>query len=342
MTISRRTFIASGAWLGIGALATGKEAFGQTTEDRPSEFTPEQAERSHDVIVVGGSYAGLSAALQLARIRLRVLVVDAGLPRNRFARSVRGFLGQDGRTPEAILSEATRQLLLYPTVQKVSAMATQAQGEEGRFTVTLSGGQEHTATRLVLATGVKDELPPIPGVQDRWGVTVLHCPYCHGHEVRDRQLGVLASHPVSPYQGTLVPDWGPTTYFTQGREPSAEEIAFLTARGVSIERSPVMELLGEAPELEAVRLKDGRVMALGALFTIPKTTLASPLAEKLGCEIEEGPVSPSLVIDTMNQTTVPGVFAAGDITTSMQKVALAVSTGVTAGVGVHRSLVQQR
>jgi choline dehydrogenase-like flavoprotein len=168
---------------------------------------------AYDTIVIGGSYAGLSAAMQLARARRRVLVIDAGRPRNRFAAAAHGFLGQDGKPPLAILQEAVRQLSAYPTVAFIQGEALTARRTENGFSIALADGREERATRLVLATGLVDELPPVPGLQERWGATVLHCPYCHGYEVGDRALGVLANHPMSAHQAALLPDWGPTTYF---------------------------------------------------------------------------------------------------------------------------------
>ncbi|MGL4965178.1 MAG: NAD(P)/FAD-dependent oxidoreductase [Inquilinus sp.] len=294
----------------------------------------------HDVIVVGGSFAGLSAAMQLARARRRVLVIDAGRPRNRFAAASHGFLGQDGQAPMAIRQEGLRQLLAYPTVALVEDEAVSARRTDGGFTVALAGGGEAASSYLILAIGVADELPPIPGLQERWGATVLHCPYCHGYEVAGRPLGVLANHPLSAHQGGMLPDWGPTTYFTQGAfEPDAAQAAYLASRGVTVERSPVVELLGAAPDLEAVRLADGRVVPVAALFTAARIRMASPLAEQLGCAFDEGPLGPRLRVDDFKQTTVPGVFAAGDAATPMHNATLASASGVMAGVCAHRSLM---
>jgi thioredoxin reductase len=299
---------------------------------------------SYDAIVVGGSFAGLSAAMQLARARRQVLVIDAGLPRNRFAAASHGFLGQDGKPPYDILREAARQLSAYPTVRIVRGAATGVSPVEGGFTVAWDdgrdGGEEQTA-RLVLATGVRDELPAIPGLQERWGRTVLHCPYCHGYEVAGRALGVLASSPVSAHQAVLLPDWGPTTFFTQGVfELDAEQAAQLASRGVRVETAPVVELLGEAPDLEAVRLADGRVLSLQALFMAPRVHMASPLAEALGCAFEEGPLGPYIRVDDRKQTTVAGVYAAGDAAAPTHNATLASAGGVLAGVGAHQSLAR--
>ncbi|MGK6355758.1 NAD(P)/FAD-dependent oxidoreductase [Sphingomonas sp. DT-207] len=295
----------------------------------------------YDVIVIGGSFAGQSAAMQLARARQRVLIIDSGQPRNRFAAASHGFLGQDGRAPHAIMQEAGRQLLTYPSADVVNGEAYGAEGEIGNFDVTLASGERRQARRLVLATGVTDELPQIPGLTERWGVTVLHCPYCHGYEVRDRNLGVIANHPMSPHQAALIPDWGPTTYFTQGQfEPNEVETARLAARGVAIERTPVVEILGAAPEIEAIRLADGRDIRVAALFTAPRTRMASPLAEQLGVAFADGPSGRFIQVDDWGQTSLDGVYAAGDAAQPMHNATLASASGVLAGVGAHQSLTR--
>jgi thioredoxin reductase len=295
-----------------------------------------------DVIVIGGSFAGLSAALQLARARRRVLVIDAGLPRNRFADAAYGVLGHDGKAPAAIMHEAMRQLTAYPTVEILRGEALNAVAHPDGFTVTVSDGRSVRARRLVLATGVVDTLPDLPGLKERWGATVLHCPYCHGYEVRDRPLGVLANHPMAAHQAAMIPDWGPTTLFTQGRfEPDAEQLARLAARGVTIEREPVVALLGDAPDLDAVQLADGRVVTVNALFVAPSTRMASPLARRLGCAFDDGMLGPMIRVDDWKATTVPGVYAAGDAARAMHNATLASADGVMAGVGAHQSLMRE-
>lgn len=296
---------------------------------------------AYDAIIIGGSFAGQSAAMQLARARQNVLVVDAGLPRNRFADASHGFLGQDGKAPHAIIREAGRQLMAYPTAAIVQGEVREAAGARDDFVLTLATGERLHTRRLVLATGVVDELPAIPGLSERWGATVLHCPYCHGYEVRDRQLGVIANHPMSPHQGAMIPDWGPTTYFTQGLfEPDEAQSQQLAARGVTVEHSPVVEVLGDAPEIEAVRLADGRTIPIAALFTAPQTRMASPVAEQLGVVFGEGPSGPFIVVDDWGLTSVEGVYAAGDAARTMHNATLASASGVLAGVGAHQSMMQ--
>lgn len=293
-----------------------------------------------DAVVVGGSFAGLSAAMQLARARRRVLVIDAGLPRNRFASHAHGFFGLDGVPPSQIVATATGQLLKYPTVTVLKGEAVTATGELGRFQIGLADGSRYQASRLILATGIRDKLPAVPGIAERWGESVLHCPYCHGFEVAGKRLGVLATLPMSVHQAQLIPDWGPTTWFTQGIvEPTAEDAALLESRGVAIERTPVAEVLGDAPGMDALRLVDGRIVPVDALFIAPQSEMVSDLAVQLGCAIDDGPLGPLIRVGDWKETTVPGVYAAGDASNVMTNATFASASGVAAGVGAHRSLI---
>ncbi len=295
----------------------------------------------YDVIVIGGSFAGQSAAMQLARARQNVLMIDAGMPRNRFADASHGFLGQDGRTPSAIIEDARKQLRAYPTAEILTGTVSEASGRKNEFELTLSSGERRHARRLILAIGVTDELPAIPGLLERWGKTVLHCPYCHGYEVRDGKLGVIANHPMSAHQAALIPDWGATTYFTQGLfEPGEEETSQLQMRGVTIERSPVAAVIGDGPAITSVQLADGREIGISAIFTAPKTRLASPLAEQLGVRMSDGPSGKFVQVDDWGLTSIDGVYAAGDAAKAMHNATLASASGVLAGVGSHQSLTR--
>ncbi len=179
---------------------------------------------TYDVIVVGGSFAGLAAATQIARARRKVLVVDAGRRRNRFAKASHGFLTQDGRPPAEIVADAREQLMNYPTVELTGGTAVQAARQDEVFAVTLSDGTVHRSRRLVLATGVTDILPDIPGLAQRWGQSVFHCPYCHGYELGMGRIGVLAVSELSMHQALLVAEWGKTTLLTNATfEPDSEQ-----------------------------------------------------------------------------------------------------------------------
>lgn len=293
---------------------------------------------TYDVIVIGGSYAGISAAIQLGRARQKVLVVDGGSRRNRFASSSHGFLGQDGRDPAAIAATGKAEVLAYPTVTWVEGLVTRASGALDAFTVELGSRERHEARRLVLALGVVDELPAIPGLAERWGQSVFHCPYCHGYELDRGAIAVLATSPFSTHQGMMLPDWGETTYFTQGFEPDDDAKAGLLRRGAAIERTKVIAVEGDTPRIE-LRLEDGRVLPFAGAFVASKTRVASPIVAELGCALEDGPLGPFVKTDLMKETTVPGVFACGDAAIAAGSVAFAVGEGVRAGVSAHRSLM---
>lgn len=293
----------------------------------------------YDVIVIGGGFAGLSAAMQLVRAQRRTLLIDSGQPRNRFAHAAHGVLGLDGATPAEIAARAQAQLAAYPAFSRRQGLAVQAQAADPGFTLLLDDDGEVSARRLILATGVVDTLP-LASMTPRWGVSVLHCPYCHGFEARGRQLAAIAASPAAVHQALLLPDWGPTTFFTQGRfEPSPEELARLAARGVAVERTPVVELVGPAPETDGLRLADGRVVPAQAVFTAPRTEVAGPLARQLGCAMLDGPSGAYIQVGDMKETSAPGVFAAGDAAQPMHNATLASAAGVLAGVSAHRSLV---
>jgi thioredoxin reductase len=298
----------------------------------------------HDVIIIGGSYAGMAAALQLARVRKAVLVVDAGRRRNRFARHPHGFLGQDGQPGEAIAARGRAEVLAYSTVTWREATATAARPVPDGFVVH-AGGEEHRGRRLILATGVTDELPAIPGLAERWGGRVFFCPYCDAYELGPGRLGILATSPASAHFALLVADWagaGQARFFLNGAPaPQAEERAALLARAIAIEPLGVIAIAGEGPAVE-VRLEDGRVVPLDALFLIPRTRIDAPFAEQLGCELEMGSKGPLYKTDATKETTVPGVFACGDAATTMHSVAFAVADGVRAGLAAHHSLVWAR
>ncbi|SHI43529.1 NAD(P)/FAD-dependent oxidoreductase [Wenxinia saemankumensis] len=294
----------------------------------------------HDVIIIGGSFAGLSAAMQLARARRSVLLLDTGRPRNRFAATSHGFPGQDGRRPGEIGAALRADLAAYPTVTMQEAEALDASREEGGFRLSLAEGGAVTARRLVLAYGVRDTLPDLPGLAERWGASVLHCPYCHGYELDRRPVGVLARGEMALHQAMLLPDWGPTTLFTNGAfAPTGDQRRMLAARGVALEEGPVAGLVGPAPALAAVRLADGREIPVAGLFIAPQTAPSSDLGARLGCRMAEGPTGPTLAVDGMQATSVPGVFAAGDLANPMANATLAAAAGVMAGTAAHRSLI---
>lgn len=290
-----------------------------------------------DVVVVGGSFAGMSAALQLARACRTVRVIDAGKPRNRRAARAHGCLGWDGAAPADILAQGRSQLLAYERVswtddevQRITGSAAQG------FQVKCRSGAAHEARRVVLAHGVVDHLPDIPGLDERWGRSVLHCPYCHGYEICGGAIGALVSSvDGAEEQVRALQQWGRVQAFHDGGfdAQDLERIASsLEPLGVSLERSALVAITDTA----TLQLADERSMKVDALFIHPDSSLAAPMAEALGCEVES---AGCITTDSAKQTTVPGVFACGDAARFAGNIALAVGEGALAGVAAHRSLL---
>jgi len=291
-----------------------------------------------DVIIVGGSYAGIAAGLILARARRPVTIIDSGLPRNRAASHSHGVPGQDGISGAELLKNARQQLLDYPTVRWLQGEVVHAQSTADGVEVRTADGQVLAARKLLLATGIADQLPELPGLAERWGSTVLHCPYCHGYEVGGGAIGMLGGHPMSAAKATLFADWGNVTFFSQGLPISDEEQAAMQQRGVQIETTPVVGVQGEQPTWLEVELADGRRIAQRALFVPAMQQMATPLVQQLGCTLVESPLGVLVEVDMMKQTSVPNVYAAGDATT-VGNITLAMAEGVRAGIGVHHALV---
>ncbi len=291
-----------------------------------------------DVLIVGGSYAGIAAGLILARARRPVTIIDSGLPRNRAASHSHGVLGQDGISGAELLKNARQQLLDYPTVRWLQGEVVHAQSTAEGVEVRTADGQVLAARKLLLATGIADQLPGLPGLAERWGGTVLHCPYCHGYEVGGGAIGLLGGHPMSAAKATLFADWGNVTFFSQGLPISDEEQAAMQQRGVQIETTPVVGVQGEQPTWLEVELADGRRLAQRALFVPGMQQMATPLVQQLGCALVESPLGVLVEVDMMKQTSVANVYAAGDATT-VGNITLAMAEGVRAGAGVHHALV---
>ncbi|MFK4003371.1 NAD(P)/FAD-dependent oxidoreductase [Qipengyuania sp. NPDC077563] len=294
----------------------------------------------YDAVVIGGSYAGLSAAIHIARARRSVCVIDTASPRNRFASASHGFFGQDGAAPAAMIAGAKAQVEAYPGVRMIADAATDVGGADGGFEVTLAGGDRVAGKKLVLAFGISDVLPDIPGLSERWGDTVLHCPYCHGYEHGGGTLWVLWTAPLSAHQAALIADWGATTLYLDGNAmPEGDARTLLDRRGVTIEPVPIRSLQGEDGTLASLLLDDGRAVGIDALFLAPRSRLNSPIAERLGCVLDEGPFGPVVRTDAAKLTSVAGVYAAGDIARAPHNASWAAADGVTAGISLHQSLV---
>jgi thioredoxin reductase len=293
-------------------------------------------ESSYDVVVVGGGAAGLSAALVLGRARRRVAVVDAGAPRNAPAAHMQGFLSRDGMPPAELLAVGRAEIAGYG----VEVVEDGVRSLEHGFTLRLAGGRVLTTRRVLVATGVGDELPDIAGVRERWGRDLLHCPYCHGWEVRDRPLGVLGTHPGAVLHAQLVRQWSDdVTFFAHTSEVAADDRAGLEARGIRVEHGAVVRLVVEDDRLTGVELAGGRVVPCDAVFVRPgNVPHADGLLAGLGCELDADGFP---VVDRTGATTVAGVWAAGNVVDPRAQVITAAGAGSAAAIAINADLVRE-
>ena len=292
-----------------------------------------------DAIVIGGSFAGLSAATQLARARRDVVVLDTGLPRNRTSPSAHGLLGYDGAPPEAILTAARFQLGRYPNARVRVAPAISARRTDDGFVVGIDGGDELEGRRLILAHGLVDRLEAIPGMAECWGRTVLHCPYCHGYELAGRRLGFMVRAGDELYLARFYGEWSrDLTLFSNGApvDPLVQE--GLAELGVRLVETAILRFDHTHGRLRAVVAADGRI-PIDALFAHPPAGFSSTLGVDLGCAAQDGPFGPYFTVDSNQQTTVEGVYAAGDIARPSHYLSFAIADGAAAGIFAHQSLV---
>ncbi|HVS06226.1 MAG TPA: NAD(P)/FAD-dependent oxidoreductase [Candidatus Dormibacteraeota bacterium] len=291
---------------------------------------------NYDVVVVGGGAAGLSAALVLGRARRRVAVVDAGAPRNAPAAHMQGFLSRDGMSPADFLALGRVEVTGYG----VELIEDQVVGIDAGFVVRLAGGRVLTARRILVATGVCDELPEIPGVRERWGRDLLHCPYCHGWEVRDQPIGVLGTQPGSVQHAQLVRQWSDdVAFFVHTYDLTAAEDVQLEARGVRIVRGEVARLVVEDDRLTGVELTDGRVIARTAVFIRPgNLPHADGLLTSLGCKVD---VAGFVTVDATGRTSTFGVWAAGNVVDPRAQVITSAGAGSAAAIAINADLVQE-
>jgi thioredoxin reductase len=292
----------------------------------------------YDVAVIGGGAAGLSAALVLARARRTVLVVDAGTPRNAPAAHMHGYLSRDGLPPGELLALGRNEVNSYGG-DIVAGTATDLVSDGGSgFWVLLADGQRISARRLLVTTGLRDELPDIPGLRDRWARDVLHCPYCHGHEVRDRRLGVLGGTPGAVRYAQIVRQWtDDLVYFTPPDTLTSAERTQLAARAVSVIEGTIERLIIDGDQLHGVQLNDGRVVPRDALFVPPRFVPNSHLIVGLGCDVDgDGWIT----TDNTGRTTVPGVWAAGNIVDPRAQVITAAGAGSAAAIALNADLVE--
>jgi len=298
---------------------------------------------TYEVVVIGGGTAGLSAALVLGRARRRTLVVDAGEPRNAPAAHMQGYLSRDGMPPAEFLAEGRREIEAYGVELVRDRAVDVVRDGAGEFDVTLADEGTVHARRLVVTTGLVDELPPVPGVAERFGRDVIHCPYCHGWEVRDQAFGVLASTPLSVHQALMVSQWSKdVTLFlhTVGEaELSDADLRRLAAAGVVVVPGEVAGLMVDGDRLTGVRLADGTTHDRSVLFVAPRAVPRTGLLERLGAELLETPFGAYPVVDATGLTTVPGVWAAGNAMGFAEQVVNAASGGYRAAATLNGELL---
>ncbi len=293
-----------------------------------------------DVIIVGGGAAGLSAALMLGRARRRVLVIDAGEPRNRFASTMHGVLGMEGMPPGDLLARGRGEVAEYGVEFTHGTVDTVARTDDG-VRLTIFDGAVFTARALIVATDVVDELPNIPGLRERWGKTVLHCPYCHGWEVRDQHLGVLALSPIALHQAELIRQWSDrVTFFSAAAEPLIPEVEQrLRSRGVVIEPASVTAVLGDGDLIDAVVLNDRRHVEIDAIFIAASLQPCDEFLASLNLARADTPMGSFLAVDMMGRTSDDRIWAVGNVTNPAANVPASIGAGSMTGGAVNAALV---
>ena len=298
----------------------------------------------YDVVVIGGGAAGLSGALMLARARRPVVVIDAGVPRNAPAAAVHGLLGRDGIAPGELLERGRAEVRGYGGQVVTGEVAAVARDHTG-FAITLAGSRTVHARRLLVASGLVDELPNIPGLRARWGRDVVHCPYCHGWEVRDQAIGVLATGPMAVHQALLFRQWSAdvTIFAHTMPPPSAEDAEQLAARGIKVVLGEVASLEIAGNRLAGVRLRDGAVVSRKVLAVSSRMAARAGFLAGLGLRPAEDPagVGEYIPSDASGRTEVPGVWVAGNVTDLFAQVGNAAAAGAAAAAQINADLVAE-
>jgi len=331
------------ALLTLAALSTTGLAHAQSTakpSPAPSIHNTEPI-TMNDVIIIGGSFAGLAAALQLGRARHKVTVLDTGLPRNRFAGHSHGLLGHDHKPPLDILAEARRQLARYPAIKLVNARADSVAGAIDDFSVVTGDGESLRARRVILSYGVADQMPDVPGFAESWGTSIVPCPYCDGFEVAGQHWGFVWAGPQSHQSARLFLDWtDKLTVFADGHDIPPDVKADLARRKVPVVDGRIIEIAHHKGQLTTVNLDTRRNVAVDVLFAHPRIKPSARLHESLGLATVDTPTGIVLKVDERRQTSMPGIYAAGDLTTPfLPSVTQATWQGAMAGIFAQQSML---
>ncbi|WP_437918163.1 NAD(P)/FAD-dependent oxidoreductase [Sphingobacterium sp. LRF_L2] len=293
-----------------------------------------------DAIIIGGSYAGLSAAMSLGRSLRNTLIIDEGLPCNRQTPHSHNFLTQDGKTPATISQIAQEQVSAYPSIQWHDARATTAHKTEKGFVVGTADGRELLSKKIVLATGIKDILPSIPGFADCWGITAIHCPYCHGYEFRDQPTAILAQGERALHLSSLVRNLTDSVHLITSPESNIDDAQLqkLKQNNINVLKQELADIIHQDGHIQKLIFENGEHLSVKALYAGLPFEQHSRIHHSLGCkETEQGYIE----IDSFQKTSVPGVFACGDNSSMMRSVANAVATGNLAGAMVNKELVDE-
>jgi len=297
-------------------------------------------EKQYDVIIIGGSNAGLAAGMALGRALRTVLIIDSGDPCNKQTSYSHNFLTNDGKTPKEISRLAKEQVLKYDTIVFLKALVTAGIKTENGFQIEIQSSETFSAKKLVFATGIKDIMPDIPGFAECWGITVLHCPYCHGFEVRHQKTGILANGDIAFEVSSLISNWtDDLTLYTNGKSTlTKEQVGKLLKHKISIVETGIDRLQHKEGYIENIIFKDHKKAPVKALYARLPFVQHSSVPGTLGCEItSDGYIK----IDAVQKTTMPGIYACGDNTTRIRTVANAVSMGTTTGMMVNRELIDE-
>lgn len=293
-----------------------------------------------DVIIIGGSYSGLSAAMALGRSLRKTLIIDSGLPCNRQTPHSHNFITQDGKTPKEISQLAREQVEKYDTVRFHNGLAVKGAKIADGFEVETRSGEKFNAKKIIIATGVRDIMPAISGFAECWGISVVHCPYCHGYEIRNEATGILADGDAAMHYAMLVSNLTKDlVVFTNGRSSlTTEQKEKLGNHNISIVESGIDTIQQSAGYLNGIVFKDSTMAPVKALYARVPFVQHSDIPEQLGCEMtEEGLIKTT----AFQQTTVSGVFACGDNAMLMRSVANAVASGNLAGAAVNKELCEE-
>ncbi|MGW8592495.1 NAD(P)/FAD-dependent oxidoreductase [Dietzia sp. NPDC055877] len=302
-----------------------------------------RGDETRDVVVIGGGAAGLSGAVTLARARRSVTVVDAGEPRNAPAEGVHGLLAREGMNPSEFVARGREEVEGYGGEIRAGEVVDARAVGDG-FEVSLRDGTVLPARTLLIATGVADELPAIPGLREQWGNGVLHCPYCHGWEVRDRRIGVLATGPMSGHQAVMFHQWSPrVTYFAGGRPVDDGDRRNMEALGIPIVEGEISRVESDGGRVVGVRVDDdtaeGGVTDLDAVVVSTRLDVRTDSFGALGLEVDDHPVGSFIKVDDFGATSVPGVWAAGNCADVMAQVGLSAAQGTRAAQHINAMLI---